>query len=147
MNPPGQLLTATVSVQASMTDVWACWTTPEHICQWNSPSADWHTSHVENDVRRGGRFLFTMQLKNNSSSFDFGGVYTEVRPQEKISYTLTDGRQTVNLFAVTPEGINVTEIFEPENGLPANVQLDFTTGVLNNFKSYVENVYKAAQLR
>ena len=80
-----------------------------------------------------------MEAKDSSAGFDFGGIYDEVFFQEKISYTTSDGRKIINLFADTGKGISIIEIFEPAEDPPHKVQQEFCRGVLNSFKNYVES--------
>jgi len=124
--------------------VWNCWTAPEHIANWNNPSADWQTIHATNEVKTGGRFLFAMRAKDGSDGFDFEGTYDEVVPFEKVSYTLTDGRKTTNLFNTVATGTEIIETFEPNAELSFEMQRDFCAGVLQNFKSYVESLHNKA---
>ena len=106
--------------------------------QWNNMSAEWHTPKVENDLRKGGRFIFVMALKDGSFHFDFAGTYDEVKTNELISYTLDDGRSaTVTFTAGSP--VKLTESFEPENTQPVEMQRDFCQAVLNSFKKYAES--------
>lgn len=131
-------ITVEVFVNAPIETVWQCWTEPRHILQWNQPSADWRTSRVENDLRPGGGFLFVMEAKDGSAGFDFQGAYDEVLTHQLISYTLTDERKTVNLFARSGSGTTITETFEPAEGLPEQDQQVFCAGVLETFRNYVE---------
>ncbi|RBL89317.1 SRPBCC domain-containing protein [Chitinophaga flava] len=134
------LISATTLVQAPIETVWACWTDPGHIRNWNTPSNDWHTPHAENDVRPGGRFLFVMKAKDDSDGFNFEGAYDEVVLYKKLSYTTTDGRKTTDLFEVAENGVKITELFEPDANMPAEAQQEFCAGVLNTFKGYVEQL-------
>lgn len=68
----------------------------------------------------------------------FAGVYTNVKEHKLIEYDLEDGRHVKVEFAKLPEGVKVTEIFEPENTYPENVQRSGWQAILNNFKKYVE---------
>ena len=131
-------ITIEVFINAPIETVWKCWTEPHHILQWNQPSEAWHTSRVENDLRPGGGFLFVMEAKDVSDGFDFKGVYDEVITHQLISYTLTDGRRTMNLFVNSGTGTTITETFDPEPGLPAQDQQVFCAGVLETFRSYAE---------
>lgn len=133
-------ITVSVFIQAPLSKVWACWTAPPHILNWNNPSAEWHTTHVTNEVKTGGRFLFAMRTKDGSESFDFEGIYSEVIPFAKISYTLSDGRKTVNQFGAVEDGTEIIETFEPNADLDRAMQRDFCAGVLQNFKAYVEGL-------
>ena len=133
-----QFITVKTFINAPMEKVWRLWTEPQHIIRWNQPSADWHTTHVENDAVTGGKFLYAMRAKDGSDGFDFKGVYDEVIHSEKISYTLSDRRETTTLFAATGNGVTITEIFEPEKKTPLDVQEQFCASVLETFKRYVE---------
>jgi uncharacterized protein YndB with AHSA1/START domain len=130
-------ITAEVEINAPIETVWARWTEPEHIMQWNTPSDDWKTSKVENDLQAGGRFLFVMELKDGSSRFNFKGVYDEIKTYKLISYTLDDGRQSTITFT-KDHGVRITETFEPEASHPFDMQKDFCQAVLDGFKRYAE---------
>jgi uncharacterized protein YndB with AHSA1/START domain len=130
-------LTAETEINAPIEKVWALWTTPEDIMQWNNPNADWHTPRVDNDLRPGGKFLFAMALKDGSLSFDFTGTYDEVITNQLISYTLNDGRcSTITFTAGTP--VKLVETFEADNTQPVAMQQEFCQAVLDGFKGYVE---------
>jgi uncharacterized protein YndB with AHSA1/START domain len=131
-------ITVKVFINAPIETVWQCWTGPRHILQWNQPSAEWRTSRVENDLRPGGGFLFVMEAKDGNAGFDFKGVYDEVVIHQRVSYTLADGRKTVNLFNKTGTGTTITETFEPEQGQSRQDQQAFCTGVLETFRNYAE---------
>ncbi|MBC9915138.1 SRPBCC domain-containing protein [Chitinophaga varians] len=132
------LLSASTLVKAPIEKIWDYWTGPEHIMQWNNPSSEWKTTSVENDVRSGGKFSFVMEAENGGG-FAFAGAYDEVIPHEKLSYVLSDGRRTIDLFSITPEGVTITELFDPEKGTPEAEQQAFCAGVLEHFRRYVEN--------
>lgn len=131
-------LTSTCTVHASIEVVWTCWTMPRHIVQWNQSSADWHTTHAENDIRTGGKFLFAMKTKDGQTHFDFEGIYDEVIEKEKISYTLSDGRKSVIEFTLAGDDTLISESFEPEPNMPLKDQEQFCAAVLAQFKQYAE---------
>lgn len=133
-----QAITVDVLIRASLQEVWQLWTAPQHILQWNQPSDGWLTEKVENDLQEGGRFLYVMKAKDGKDGFDFEGRYDTVIPYTTISYTLSDGRKASNHFAETKDGILLTEIFEPEENLPPDMQQEFCTSVLNTFRDYAE---------
>jgi uncharacterized protein YndB with AHSA1/START domain len=137
MNSSDNMLTAQITVKAPIHKVWELWTGPQYIAQWNNISAEWHNTKVENDTRTGGRFLFRMGLKDGSLSFDHIGIYTDVIPQQRIAYTLNDGRHTTITFTAG-DTVTLTESFEPEPNQPTDMQLHFCQAVLNNFKRYAE---------
>ncbi|MFN4255072.1 MAG: SRPBCC domain-containing protein, partial [Saprospiraceae bacterium] len=87
---------ATVSAPAEK--VWAYWTAPEHITQWNQASDDWHCPSASNDLRVGGSFSAKMAAKDGSFEFGFEGIYDEVEMHKKIAYTLGDDRKVSVMF-------------------------------------------------
>ncbi|MFN0034396.1 MAG: SRPBCC family protein [Saprospiraceae bacterium] len=132
------IITVEATVNASVEKVWACWTAPEHIMQWNNASDDWHTPKAENDLRAGGNFVFTMAAKDGSFSFDFGGVYDEVERHQKIAYTISDGRQVTITFSANGNETKVAETFEAETENPLEMQRGGWQAILDNFKKHVE---------
>ncbi|MBX7205536.1 MAG: SRPBCC family protein [Bacteroidia bacterium] len=133
-------ITVKTIVNASIEKVWDCWSTPEHIKQWNNASPDWHTPAAENDLRAGGAFFFTMAAKDGSFSFDFGGTYDVVQLHEKIAYTIGDGRKVEVLFSSNGNETAITETFEAENMNPVEMQQAGWQAILDNFKRYTESV-------
>lgn len=131
-------ITAEVEINAPIETVWARWTEPAHIMQWNNPSDEWRNAKVENDLRAGGKFLFAMELKDGSSRFNFKGTYDEVKIHELISYTLDDDRKSIITFITGPV-VKITEVFEPEKNHPLDMQKDFCQAVLDGFKKYAES--------
>jgi uncharacterized protein YndB with AHSA1/START domain len=131
-------ITVKVEINAPIEKVWELWTTPAHIMQWNNTSSEWQNLKVENDPRPGGRFLFVMASKDGSQKFDFTGTYDEVITNELISYTLDDGRKTINTFS-SGNPLEIIEAFDAEGSLPVDMQRDFCNGVLLSFKNYAEN--------
>lgn len=51
-----QILVET-QIKAPLEVIWRCWTSPEHIVQWNAASHDWHTTKATVDLRVGGGLL------------------------------------------------------------------------------------------
>ncbi len=132
------MITVNATLNAPIQKVWAYWTMPQHITQWNNAAADWHCPKAENDLRKGGRFTFTMAAKDGSVSFDFGGIYDDVLEHELIMVTLDDGRKWNTTFASIGEMTEVTENFEPETENPEEMQQAGWQAILNNFKAYAE---------
>ena len=131
-------ITIKATVNAPLSVVWKNWTEPKDIMQWNNASDDWHTPHAENDLRVGGKFLSRMEAKDGSFGFDFEGIYSEVKPFEKIKYGLEDGREVETLFTENDGTTKITSIFDAENENPIQMQKDGWQAILNNFKEYVE---------
>jgi uncharacterized protein YndB with AHSA1/START domain len=131
-------ITVEATVNAPLSVVWKNWTEPKDIMQWNNASDDWHTPHAENDLRVGGKFLSRMEAKDGSFGFDFEGIYSEVKPFEKIKYGLEDGREVETIFSENGENTQITTTFDAENENPIEMQKGGWQAILNNFKKYVE---------
>ncbi len=131
------VLTAETGINAPIAQVWELWNNPEDIKQWNTPDAGWHTSHAENDLRPGGRFLYVMEMKDGSFKFNFRGTYDEVKPYEFIRYTLDDGRKSMITFA-DGKPVKLTETFEPDANQSSDMQQEFCKAVLDKFAKYAE---------
>ncbi len=133
-------ITIETTIKADVSTVWKIWSSPEHIVKWNAASDDWHTTKAENDLKVGGHFSSRMEAKDGSFSFDFGGVYTEVIENEKISYSLDDAR-TVNIhFTNLGDSTKIVEIFEAETTNSLEMQKAGWQAILDNFKNYTENL-------
>jgi uncharacterized protein YndB with AHSA1/START domain len=126
-------------INSPLEKVWEFWNKPEHIMNWAFASDDWEAPHAENDVRIGGKFTTTMAAKDKSASFDFAGIYTNVKNNELIEYDMSDGRHVKVEFAELPEGVQVTETFDPENENPPEMQRSGWQSILENFKKYTES--------
>ena len=132
-------ISVSTTVKSDINNVWNTWTKPEHIKKWNNASPDWHTPKAENDFRNGGRFSSRMEAKDGSFGFDFGGIYNEIVPNKKIKYTMDDGRKVEITFEEVTDGVIVTELFEPENQNPTDMQQQGWQAILDNFKTYTES--------
>jgi uncharacterized protein YndB with AHSA1/START domain len=132
------VITVETIVNAPMAKVWAYWTEPRHIIQWNAASDDWHCPKAENDLREGGKFSYTMAAKDGSVSFDFWGIYDAVKENEVIKYTMGDGRTAEVLFYAESDTTKVIESFEAENENSVELQHGGWQAILNNFKTYTE---------
>ncbi len=132
------IITVESIVNAPIEKVWKLWTTPADIMKWNNASPDWHTPKAENDLRVGGRFVYTMAAKDGSMSFDFSGVYNQVKTHELISSTLDDGRSLKITFSRSGNQTKVVEDFEAESMNSVELQRGGWQAILDNFKKYVE---------
>lgn len=132
------MITVKCKVEASIEEVWKFWTTPEHITKWNNASEDWHTPYAENDLRVDGKFKSTMASKDGTMSFDFEGVYTEVKNHSFIEYKLADGRKVDIYFIGLEDGVEIIESFDPENENSEEMQREGWQAILDNFKKYAE---------
>lgn len=133
-----EVITVEASVNAPVEKAWEYWTEPKHIVNWNSASADWHTSNATNDLRVGGKFTARMEAKDGSVGFDFEGEYAAVELNKKLEYVMPDGRKVSVEFIKKDEGCRIIEKFDAEEINSADVQRDGWQAILNNFKKYVE---------
>ena len=131
-------ITVETTVQAPAAKVWEYWNQPEHIKQWAFASDDWHVPASENDLRTGGKFSTTMAAKDGSFSFDFGGVYTQVKEHKLIEYTLGDERKVSILFSSIGDATKIVETFEAEDTHSVEMQQSGWQAILDNFKKYTE---------
>ena len=132
-------ITVETTIDAPISKVWEYWNSPEHIPHWAFAQDDWEARDAENDVRVRGRFKTVMAAKDGSSQFDFTGAYTAVAEHTLIEYDMDDSRHVKVEFAETPDGIKVTETFDPENENTEELQRQGWQAILDNFKKYVEN--------
>ncbi len=134
--------TGKITVQATINKdkerVWECWHNPEHITQWNFAADSWCCPRAENDLRVGGKYMARMEAKDGSFGFDFEAIYDEVAHEEKITYTMMDGRQATTTFENLGKGTVVTTVFDPEDQNPLEMQKEGWQAIINNFKAYVE---------
>lgn len=131
-------ITVETTVKAPVEKVWERYTSPEHIVKWNNASDDWHTTKAENDVRAGGKFLSRMEAKDGSFGFDFEGVYDDVKVNERIAYTMTDGRKAEIIFTGENSDTKMTVTFDAENENPIEMQREGWQAILDSFKKYTE---------
>ena len=131
-------ITIETLVKAPIEKVWKYWSAPEHITKWATASDDWHTPFADNDLRKDGKFKTTMAAKDGSFSFDFEGVYTNVKPNALIEYVMSDGRKAKIVFEGNDKDTKIVETFDPESENPIDMQRDGWQAILNNFKKYTE---------
>lgn len=131
-------ITIQTTVKSSSEKVWAAWTTPEDINQWNAASEDWHNPRSTNDLRVGGRFSYRMEAKDGSVGFDFEGTYTKVEQARCIEYVMDDHRAVSVRFEATDEGVKITETFDAEDINSAEMQRQGWQAILDRFAAYVE---------
>lgn len=127
-----------VNINAPLPSVWQKWTNCQDIEKWNAASDDWHTTKAENDLKIGGKFSSRMEAKDGSMGFDFWGIYTAIKENEKIEYTLGDDRK-VKIQFYEKDGItHIIERFEAETENTIELQKFGWQAILNSFKNYVE---------
>ncbi len=131
--------TTEVVISASIKKVWEYFTDTSHIAEWASGSPDWETTAIKNELKTGGAFLSRMAAKDSSQSFDFGGIYDEVVPHEKIAYTMGDGRTAVTTFELIGDSVRVAQVVDAEKENPIEMQKTGWQHTLENLKRVIES--------
>ena len=131
-------ITVSAIINCQIIKVWRFFNEPQHITKWNQAADTWHCPASENDLKLGGKFKHTMSAKDNSFSFEFEGVYTQVDLYKQIDYILADDRKVSVYFKEENNQIIVTEIFEAENENTLELQQQGWQAILNNFKNHTE---------
>ena len=135
--PAAERITVETTVSAPIEKVWAAYTTPDDIKQWNTPSEGWHTTSSTSDLRVGGAFSSRMEAKDGSFGFDFAGTYTKVDAHKLIEYSFGD-RSAQVVFSEGPGGVKVQVTFDTESTHSLEQQRGGWEAILNNFRKYVE---------
>lgn len=133
-----KMITIETTIDAPIEKVWKHWNEPSSINKWCSASPDWETVNAKNDLRVGGEFSSRMQAVDGSMGFDFGGVYTDVIPNQFIAYKMGDGRKVEISFREENDLIHIRESFEPESQNPEEMQRDGWQAILSSFRDFVE---------
>ena len=131
-------ITVEAAIAADAQKVWEYWTKPEHITQWNFATDEWECPKAENDLSVGGKYFARMQAKDGSFGFDFEGIYEEVVPGKKLSYTLADGRKVTTHFENRGDSTSVSTTFDGDREHDADMQRAGWQAILDNFKKYTE---------
>lgn len=131
-------ITVEVTIDAPIKKVYDYWTKPVYIKKWNHASDDWHCPKATNDLKKGGRFCYTMASKDGKMSFDFEGVYIGIKDCEFIHYQIADGRNVEVSFIQMEDKVKVIETFEAEQVHSVELQFEGWQSILNNFKRLVE---------
>ncbi len=133
-------------INADIKKVWKHWNDTESIKGWAFASDTWECPYAENDLKVDGRFLTRMSAKDDSTTFDFTGTYTEVVEFKKIKYIMdkADGenqhRECEIIFTDLGDGTTkVEEEFYPEEINSEEMQRAGWNAILENFKKFVVN--------
>jgi uncharacterized protein YndB with AHSA1/START domain len=127
------------TVHAPLATVWQAYNNPADIKQWNTASADWHTTAATVDLRVGGAFFSRMEAKDGSFGFDFAGTYTKVEPMTLIEYTFGERTGRVE-FMPEGAGVRVRVSFDAESENPEEQQRQGWQTILNNFSQHVQTL-------
>jgi len=131
-------ITIETVVHAPIEKVWAAYTTPADIVQWNAASDDWHTTQSSVELRVGGQFSSRMEAKDGSFGFDFAGTYTKIVQNELIEYSFGDRSASVE-FIQRNDTVTVRISFVAETEHSVEQQQEGWQAILNRFKNHVES--------
>lgn len=127
------------TIHAPIGVVWKKWTDPSHITKWAFASDDWECPKAENDLRVGGNFLTAMAARDGSFGFEIIGTYSEVEPEKRIVYAMTDGREVITVFSEAQNGnVEIVQEFDPESTNSEEKQRAGWQSILDRFKAYAE---------
>ena len=132
------MVTVEIKINASLDKVWECWTSPEHIINWNFASDDWCCPSATNVLQHGKKFSWRMEAKDGSMGFDFTGTYDKIEERNSIEYHLDDGRKVLINFSKADDIVKLVETFETEDIHTIEQQRAGWQAILGNFKKYVE---------
>ncbi len=94
-------------IRAPRSVVWGAWMNPETLPQWWGPDGfSCRTTRI--DLRSGGEWVFDM-IAPDGTVFPNHHLYTDVRPNERLSYTLLWGENG-------PKHADAWASFEEEDG-------------------------------
>ena len=134
-------ISVSTRIHAALDRVWAAWTSPENITQWNFASVDWCCPCAQLDLTPGGRFVYRMEAKDGSFGFDFDGTFTTIEPMTRIEFRMTDDRKVSVVFSETDAGeVLVEEVFDADDEFSAEQQRQGWQAILDNFKAHVEGL-------
>jgi uncharacterized protein YndB with AHSA1/START domain len=103
------VLTLTREYPVPREKVWRAWTDPKALSRWFGPGDTECVTRAELDVRVGGRYDIGFRTENGEEH-GVSGVYQEVAPPDRISFTWA--------WQSTPERVSVVtiELHSTDNG-------------------------------
>jgi uncharacterized protein YndB with AHSA1/START domain len=127
------------NIKASPSQVFESYLNPKDNQRWQNAGGGWSTGFVNIDAQNGGRFEAEFKAADGVNDFVFGGTFDQIIPNQKINYTMDDGRKSEVLFEeISPNQTKVSINFEAENQNSAELQQQGWNQILVNFKTFVE---------
>lgn len=110
--------------------IWQMWTQPEHFKNWYGPKG-FSIPVADMDLRVGGKRLICMASPDGSMKMWTTGEYTEIVPNERLSYTESPSDENGNVVSPSamgmPEGYPVkTEVKILLEGLGGRTKMVMT---------------------
>ena len=111
-------LTLKRRIKATPEKVYAAWTDPQKLIQWFRTSRIVPSSlRAETDLRAGGRYRFSFK-HDDGEYFEVGGVYREVVPNERLTFTWawhsTPERESLVTVQLRPDAVGTLLTFHHE---------------------------------
>ena len=104
-------------IDAPIARVYQAFLAPEDLVHWSHAGGGWVTPYARVDAKPGGEFHIGYSSGDGKQTFDFTGTYDELIPNEKIVYTIIDGRRVWIAFS-DEDGktrVDLTLTLETEN--------------------------------
>ncbi len=127
-------------INAEIEKVWDAYTNPVHIVNWNFADVSWHCPSAENDLKIGGKYKARMEAKDGSFGFDFEAIYTNLEMDKHFTFEMDNREVNVNFVSQENNKTIVQIAFDPENENSLELQQNGWQAILNNFKTYVEQL-------
>lgn len=134
------MITVKTTMKAPINKVWEAFTKAEHITQWNFAHPSWCCPKSTVDLKVGGEMNNRMEAVDGSMGFDLKAVFDEVTPEQRLNYTLEDGRKVLCSFTSNGEEVELIQQFEAEKENPEEMQQQGWQAILDNFKKHVESL-------
>lgn len=103
-------------------------------------NTSWHCPRATNDLRVGGRQESRMEAKDGSFGFDFGGTYSVVEPEQRLVFTMDDGREVEVVFEENDGVTHINETFEAETENSEEMQRQGWQSILASYKRVAESM-------
>lgn len=125
MSPPANLIIEQIVVNASAERVFEALVSPDERVKWWGAEGSFHTTHMESDLRPGGRWIMRGR-RVNGQPFRITGEYREiVRPRLLVFTWLPDWQADAAISLVRidlEEHDGVTRVRLMHSGLTAEAQ-------------------------
>src|SRR5690606_17619924 len=131
-------ITVSTTIFENTSIVWDLYTQSKHISKWYIFSPGWKCTHVECEIKKGGKYSAKMEAIDGSSCFEIKAVFDDVIPHKIVSYTLQDGRKVQTSFENLDGATKIETTFDKDADKSIKFQHDRWSDILDSFKNYVE---------
>lgn len=136
------VITITTTIQAPIHTVFESYLSPADNLRWNTAGEGWTVSHTTINPVIGGTYSIGFKSPDGANDFDFGGVYTNIIPDQLITSILDDGRHVKVLFEEKDNEAIVTIEFDAEQENSLELQEQGWGKILTHFKQFIERKSK-----